>query len=230
MLTYLIDTKFSDPLDAMESVCETLETESVLKQRRSGLRYWYHPGTAKYLTDHDPQLQAKNKIFVDGDYDETQVTYHTRQERETLPCAHHFLKKYCGTLQETQMEMFEQCLEEYTAATGRKLKKQKKGSEIEDGKQDPDGLVLRRDAALDSLHHCLARRICSHSDCEERLLAKSEREERVRFMKYQAVFSSNRFQYVADVDDENRLQKNPYAKGGPKARENEYLRMRPDEL
>ena len=235
MLTFLIDAKFADPLDALEHVCDTLEEESVLKQRRNGLRYWYHEGMKRYLQGHDPAAQQKNKIFVDDNYDETLVTYHTKEERESLPCAHHFLKKFCSGLIETEADMIEGCIAEFTGTVSGK--KSKKGAEQAivvpvsdaDVKSESSGR-LGRDIALESLHHCLSRSVCSHADCEARMLAKSERDERIRFMKYQAVYGTNKFQYVADVDDENKLQPNPYAKGGAKARENEYLRMRPDEL
>jgi len=195
----IVDARL-DLVDILDgAACDWLRNNAVLKHRKSGLRYFDNVASTRYVGDPWRGIQ-RNAVVGTEPYDETSVTYHTAEERRTLPCAHYFLQQHCTRDVEAFEEKIAECHETYTASDSR--------------------------SKADVLFGCLDRAMCQrlNGPCDDRLIEPIQKEELVRFMKYQGAYGPQNFPYVAIPHNENKMQRNPYARGGEKAAENELFR------
>lgn len=241
-LAFLVDRRSMDPLEATDAVCDRLLESAVLQQTRNGLRYWDMSGLRTEeeeaeavfpLASNEDKVEVKGAkapvVGTDGEpSDPFAVTYHTAEERVVLPCAHFFLKQYCHKHLEHHDEKIEECMVQFKkrvkagAAEDRELLSRPKRAPVERG-----GKKTNREIAVEMLRHCLTVPLCEvHSyDCYSRIVAQKEEEEIERFRKYQGTYGAKQFPYAADRQDRKVYERNPFAPGGERVKDNELLRV-----
>lgn len=245
-LAYLIQHRSMDILEASESVCPALFQYAQLRQASTGLRYWDLSAMEEEDGRGDGILPLSSNIdkvhprgapwpVVDQDGNEPenplQVTYHTPEERDTLPCAQYLLKKYCEEYMATYDEQLEDnCFEEYRVAL-REARKQEAANSAQIGSRKKKR-KLPSEVAAEQLAHCLTVPQCDiHvAHCHSRMLAMKEEEEIQLFKKYNGRYGAQKFPYVKDRTTRSRFERNPYAKGGEKESENELFNVPLEEL
>ena len=67
---------------------------------------------------------------------------------------------------------------------------------------------------------------CQSGDCHERKVLKAREGERLKFLKFEGAYGNQKAPYVEDEFQPGLMEKNPYAPGGAKARQNELLKKR----
>lgn len=239
-LTFLIDKRSMHPVDAVDQVCDALMENALLRQTRQGLRYWdlsslrtnEEDGREEFpLVSNVDRAEIRGSkspvVGADGEpEDPFRVTYHNEEERVVLPCAHYGLKRYCERFLESMEDNIEECVDAFQrniklgAADDEKLLSNPNRAPISRG-----GKKLNRDIAKEQLHHCLTIPLCevkSH-DCYSRLIAQQEGEELERFRKYQGAYGAKQFPYVGDREDKKLYERNPFASGGDRVKENDLL-------
>ena len=167
------------------------------------------------------------------------VTYHTKDERETLPCANYFFNRYCMSEylgDDDTADAIDGCVNSYTAvrasqdravtaAAKRRLKEAKAA-----GGANADSLSLaafeaEERQAIDksqaaerlsaSFLTCLTGKLCGsihRNECDTRQLFEMQRGEREDFLRYEARHGNPKNPFVGTALDARRLERNPYAR------------------
>jgi hypothetical protein len=239
-LTFLIDKRSMHPVDALDAVCDALMENALLRQTRQGLRYWDLSSLRTEdedaresfpLSSNSDKAEMRGSkspvVGVDGEpEDPFRVTYHNEEERVVLPCAHYGLKRYCERYIESMEDSIDECIATYQAnikngaASDEKLLSNPNRAPPSRG-----GKKLNRDIATEQLRHCLTIPICEVKchDCYSRLIAQQEDEELQRYRKYQGAYGAKQFPYVGDREDRKLYERNPFASGGDRVKENDLL-------
>ena len=150
-----------------------------------------------HVSNSEEETHSRQKEGLDK---EDAVNFHTKYENERLPCASFLLKRYCEKWWEKREHDLELCLGRFKKELGQSGMK----------------------TANSTLQECF-HLVCRQAECDPKVLKTAKQKERIAFMKYEAAFGKAGFNYVADEEKEGLLIRNPYAKGGDKVHENEYL-------
>lgn len=202
--------------DVVEGVCDFALAHVELRQWRTGFKFWELPtprqragkdkaaaleptATSKRRTE-DGKDAPKTELRLTSDDVTMNVTYTTRDEAQTLPCAAFLFKRFCESFLGDFGDDVAECF----------------------------GGGDRRSA--DDVSQCLRVTVCEKTsrECDARALGVARAHERKSFLMYQAAFGPTNFQYVADEKDPNTLVRNPYAKGQPLEGNKEYVRYLAD--
>eukprot|EP00744_Colponema_vietnamica_P018109 GILI01025511.1.p1 GENE.GILI01025511.1~~GILI01025511.1.p1 ORF type:complete len:361 (-),score=37.81 GILI01025511.1:96-1148(-) len=162
------------------------------------------------------------------------ATYHTKEERETLPCANYFLKRYCLTEylgEDETSDAVDGCVEAYNGARkvveeAIKVAVRKRQDERRANNEEPlDPVALEEeerrrqkyasDQHSSSLLQCLTGKICGslvRGECDSRSLIEMQKGEREDFLKYEATHGNSKHPYVGTALDARKLERNPYAR------------------